>query len=78
MNPAILKEYLNYYRSSLLNDTEPFWSSRCLDKVYGGFLTYFDQKGVLLSSEKNGWVQGRMTWMYMGPGKNDLDVCPFI
>ena len=57
-------DYRNYYKKALLENTEPFWSSRCLDTEYGGFLSYFDREGNLQADDKNGWVQGRITWMY--------------
>lgn len=64
MDRSRLRGYRDYYRDALLKDTEPFWSARCLDGEYGGFLSFFDREGRLLATDKNGWVQGRMTWMY--------------
>ncbi len=64
MKTEKINEYIEYYKNSLLEDTIPFWSSRCLDKEFGGYLTYFDREGKRLSTDKNGWVQGRMTWMF--------------
>ena len=64
MDRIKIEKYLEHYKASLLEDTLPFWVNRCQDRKYGGFLTYLDREGNRLSDEKNGWVQGRMTWMF--------------
>lgn len=64
MDKKDITNYRDYYYSALLEKTEPFWTRRSPDSEYGGFLAYFDREGQLLSTDKNGWVQGRMTWMY--------------
>ena len=53
-----------FYRREVFENTLPFWTDRCIDTEYGGYLTYFDRTGNLLSTDKNGWVHGRMTWLF--------------
>ncbi len=62
------KERLNYLKrffyDKLLNDTMKFWIPRCVDSKDGGFLTYLDRQGRVLNTDKSGWVQGRLTWLF--------------
>src|SRR5215212_7700885 len=66
--PAIsserIQELCDFYRDGLLADTIPWWQSRFIDKEHGGFLTYRDADGTLLSTDKPVWVLGRVTWMW--------------
>ena len=52
------------YRDGLLDDTIPFWQNRFLDHECGGFLTYRDADGSLLSTDKPVWVLGRIIWVW--------------
>ena len=51
-------------RDGLLHDTVPWWQSRILDTECGGYLTYRDADGSLLSTDKPVWVNGRVIWMW--------------
>ena len=54
-----LKQYLEEYRSWLLDDIVPFWETRVVDKECGGYLNCFDRKGNLTRDCKPGWFVGR-------------------
>lgn len=64
MNGMLVNELLGLYRNGLLEDTIPWWQTRFIDKEDGGFLTYRDQDGSLLNTDKPVWVLGRITWMW--------------
>jgi N-acylglucosamine 2-epimerase len=64
MNENQLAVWRDQYRDALLNDIEPWWSSRFIDNECGGFLHYRDRDGSLLSTEKSVWVLGRIIWMW--------------
>lgn len=51
------------YRDGLLRDTLPFWLKHSPDKAHGGFLTFLDEDGSVLSTDKPAWVAGRFTWL---------------
>ena len=57
-------ELKDFYYSELFENTLPFWTSRCVDTLNSGYLTYLDRAGNIMSTDKNGWVQGRMTWLF--------------
>ena len=52
-----------FYKTSLLDDTLPFWLPRCLDTEHGGYLTALDRDGSLIDDDKSVWVQGRFAWL---------------
>lgn len=54
-----------FYKEQLLNDVEPFWFPRAIDREHGGFYHCFDADGTLVDSDKNVWAQGRMAWMLL-------------
>ena len=54
---------IKLYRETLLNDSIPFWINHCIDKKYGGFSTFVDADGSLISTDKPMWIQGRFTWI---------------
>ncbi len=64
MKKEKIKELKHFYYNELFENTLPFWTSRCVDNLKGGYLTYLDRSGNLMSTDKNGWVQGRMTWLF--------------
>jgi N-acylglucosamine 2-epimerase len=64
MSPQRIGELCTLYKEGLLSDTIPWWQSRFLDRECGGFLTYRDADGTLLSTDKPVWVLGRVTWMW--------------
>ncbi|HVJ69384.1 MAG TPA: AGE family epimerase/isomerase [Caulifigura sp.] len=59
------RHFRDFYRSSLLFDTIPFWFPRSIDTQHGGFLHCVDRDGTLLDSDKSVWAQGRMSWMLL-------------
>ena len=63
------------FRSSLVDDTIPFWLDHATDRQYGGYTTFLDRKGDLLSPDKPMWVQGRIGWL-MARLYNDLERRP--
>ncbi len=58
-----MKELKKYFYDELVNDTMPFWMSHSTDREYGGFTTFLDRKGEILSTDKPMWVMGRITWI---------------
>ncbi len=64
MDKKRIEELCVLYRDTLLNDVIPWWQSRMLDKEYGGYLTYRDADGSLLSTDKPVWINGRVIWMW--------------
>jgi len=63
MTPGRMDELIAIYRDGLLHDTLPFWLDRCVDSECGGFLTYLDADGSLVSTDKAVWVQARLSWV---------------
>ena len=59
-----LQKHKIQYRDELLNDTLPFWTKHSLDLEYGGFLTFLDQDGSIVSTDKPVWVLGRIIWLF--------------
>lgn len=60
---AELNDLRDFYRTSLVDDTLPFWLPRCVDEERGGYLTARDRDGSLIDDDKSVWVQGRFAWM---------------
>ena len=58
-----LSELGAFYRTSLLDDTLPFWLPRALDTTHGGYLTMRERDGSLLDDDKPVWFQGRFSWL---------------
>ena len=58
-----LAELGAFYRTSLLEDTLPFWLPRVLDEEHGGYLTMRERDGSLLDEDKPVWFQGRFAWL---------------
>ncbi|MBF9018464.1 MULTISPECIES: AGE family epimerase/isomerase [unclassified Oceanispirochaeta] len=59
-----IDELKSHYYEELVNNIIPFWSSNSVDTEDGGFITYLNREGERKDTDKNGWVQGRMTWLY--------------
>ena len=64
MDKQRIEELIGVYRDGLLGDTVPWWQSRFIDRECGGYLTYRDADGTLLSTDKPVWVLGRIIWMW--------------
>ena len=58
------RELAAYYKKHILEDVMPFWDKRCIDEIYGGYLTCFDRKGKLTDDRKYIWFQGRQLYIY--------------
>lgn len=54
----------HWYRRHLIDDVMGFWTVRTGDPEYSGYLVPFDRQGILTSTDKNNWCQGRQTWMF--------------
>ena len=80
MDPKRTRELADLYRGGLLQDTIPWWQDRFLDHECGGYLTYRDADGSLLSTDKPVWVLGRIVWVWsrlyntVEPRRDWLDV----
>lgn len=57
-----LFEYKEIYRSNLLDDVIPFWTSNSEDKEFGGFFTCLDENGKVYDTDKFMWLQCRQIW----------------
>lgn len=64
MTQTRIQELLRIYRDGLLNDTIPFWQKHSPDRECGGFLTFLDADGSVVSTDKPIWVAGRVTWLF--------------
>jgi N-acylglucosamine 2-epimerase len=63
MEPTRKSELAATYRDGLLEDTLPFWTSHCIDREHGGFMTALDREGTVIDTDKFTWQQGRFTWL---------------
>jgi N-acylglucosamine 2-epimerase len=64
MDAKRIEELLVLYRDGLLGDTVPWWQSRLLDQEHGGYLTYRDADGSLLSTDKPVRILGEVIWVW--------------
>ena len=64
MTPEGIQELIQIYKDGLLEDTMPFWQRHALDQEYGGFMTFLDADGTVVSTDKPIWVIGRITWLF--------------
>jgi len=64
MHSQRIAELCSLYRDGLLSDTIPWWQNRFIDEEHGGYLTYRDADGSLLSTDKPVWVLGRVVWIW--------------
>ncbi len=53
----------DFYLRELVEDTVPFWIEHGIDHEHGGILDFLDRRGLPLSTDKGGWIQGRFTWL---------------
>jgi N-acylglucosamine 2-epimerase len=58
-----IEELKDYYYDQLVNNTVPFWTKHAADREYGGYTTFLDRRGELLSTDKPMWVIGRFAWV---------------
>lgn len=52
------------HRAILVDDVIPFWVTKSVDRVHGGFITGLDRDGSVIDSDKSVWAQARMTWLF--------------
>ncbi|MDP6777316.1 MAG: AGE family epimerase/isomerase [Candidatus Latescibacteria bacterium] len=52
------------YRADLFDDYLAFWDRHGIDREHGGFMCSLDHDGTQVSTDKNGWHQGRGLWAY--------------
>lgn len=64
MDSQRINELIPVYRDGLLKDTIPFWTKHAVDRECGGFMTFLDADGSLVSTDKPMWVAGRISWLY--------------
>ena len=64
MTPDEIDELIAVYRDGLIKDTMPFWQKHSPDTEYGGFLTFLDADGSVVSTDKPMWIMGRITWLF--------------
>ncbi len=64
MTPERKQLLLETYKSTLLEDVLPFWTTHGVDEEHGGFLTALDRNGQVLDTDKGMWQQGRATWLF--------------
>lgn len=64
MNPQRVSNLIEVYRDGLLNDTIPFWTRHAPDREFGGFLTFLDADGTVVSTDKPMWIAGRISWLF--------------
>jgi N-acylglucosamine 2-epimerase len=59
-----IDELIAIYRDGLLKDVVPFWQKNAPDRECGGFMTFLDADGTVVSTDKPIWVAGRITWLF--------------
>lgn len=64
MNYERIDSLYNMYRDTLLYDIVPFWLRHSLDWKHGGYMSWVDRDGSLLSTDKSVWIQGRGVWIF--------------
>ena len=64
MEPSRIEDLIPVYRDGLLENTIPFWTSHAVDREHGGFMTFLDADGTVVSTDKPMWVAGRISWLY--------------
>ena len=65
MNKQTIQNYLETYKTGLLEDIIPFWSKHCIDWEDGGFTFCLDRDGTVIDTDKGVWQTGRFTWMIL-------------
>jgi len=65
MNKQTIQNYLETYKTGLLEDIIPFWIKHCIDWEDGGFTFCLDRDGTVIDTDKGVWQTGRFTWMIL-------------
>ncbi len=59
-----LKKLADLYEKQLFEKILPFWLKYSIDAEFGGYMTWLDRDGTLLSTDKPVWMQGRGVWTF--------------
>lgn len=54
----------NLYKTTLLEDVLPFWSTHSVDWKEGGYFTCLDREGNIYDTDKFIWLQNRQVWTF--------------
>ena len=65
MNKQTIKNYIETYKTGLLENIIPFWTKHCIDWEDGGFTFCLDRDGTVIDTDKGVWQTGRFTWMIL-------------
>jgi len=61
----LFEDFKQLYAKELKENLLPFWESRCLDTIHGGYYNCFTNDGrTLVSKDKYTWSQGRFVWIW--------------
>ena len=58
------EKIINLYEKHLFEKILPFWLDYSIDDEFGGYMTWLDREGTLLSTDKAVWMQGRGVWTF--------------
>ena len=64
MKEKKIKTLITNFKNELTEDILPFWNDNGIDKEFGGIMDYLSREGIILSTDKGGWIQGRALWIY--------------
>lgn len=59
-----LQNYIDIYKTALLQDVIPFWEKHSPDQENGGYFTCLDRQGNVFDTDKFLWLQGRQAWTF--------------
>ncbi len=65
MNKQTIQNYLETYKTGLLENIIPFWTKHCIDWEDGGFTFCLNRDGSVIDTDKGVWQTGRFTWMIL-------------
>jgi N-acylglucosamine 2-epimerase len=65
MNNQTIKNYLEIYKTGLLENIIPFWIKHSIDWEDGGFTFCLDRDGTVIDTDKGVWQTARFTWMIL-------------
>lgn len=63
MDPKSREHLASTYKSTLLNDILPFWTTHSVDRTHGGFTIALGRDGTVIDTDKGIWQQARFTWL---------------
>lgn len=64
MDSIQINELIEIYKHHLFEGIIPFWIKNSIDEKYGGYMTWLDRDGTVLSTDKPVWMQGRGVWIF--------------